>query len=198
MALRRPFAMIALIGIPFLAGCSGKSSGSLEDPLNPDPIVPATGIEVAPATLEFGDVLLESSRSLDVSIHNTGAAQVEVSAIDLAAATGRDFVISSGPESVSLAPDATVKDAARLRGSAAGAGPVLAAVMVKAVKTIPALAMALESRGLGRPGPRSSLVSLGPSRRFALHAAAVAVATAAVLLALLLPAARRFFALPGL
>ncbi len=91
-----------------------------------------------------------------------------------------------------------VKDAARLRGSAAGAGPVLAAVMVKAVKTIPALAMALESRGLGRPGPRTSLVSLGPSRQFALHAAVVAVVTAAVLLALLLPATRRIFAVPGL
>jgi len=91
-----------------------------------------------------------------------------------------------------------VRDAHRLRGAATGPGPVLTAVMVKAVKTIPALAMALESRGLGRAGPRSSLFALGPAGRFAFHAAAVAGACAAILLALLLPASRRFFALPGL
>jgi energy-coupling factor transport system permease protein len=90
------------------------------------------------------------------------------------------------------------RDAARLRGSGGGPGPVLAAVMVKAVKSIPTLAMALESRGLGRSGPRTALVTLGPTRRFALHAVVAAAACAAVLLALLLPAARRIFAVPGL
>lgn len=90
------------------------------------------------------------------------------------------------------------RDAARLRGSGFGPGPVLAAVMVKAVKTIPTLAMALESRGLGRSGTRTSLVALGPKRRFALHAAVAATACAAVLLALLLPSMRRIFAVPGL
>lgn len=91
-----------------------------------------------------------------------------------------------------------VRDAHRLRGARTGPGPVLTAVMVKAIKTIPALAMALESRGLGRPGRRTSLVALGPSRRFAVHAAAVAALCAAILLLLLLPAGRRIFALPGL
>ncbi len=91
-----------------------------------------------------------------------------------------------------------VKDAQRLRGAGSGPGLVLTAVMVKAVKTIPALAMALESRGLGRTGHRSSLVALGPAGRFALHAAAVAALCAAILLLLLLPGARRIFALPGL
>lgn len=90
------------------------------------------------------------------------------------------------------------RDAARLRGSGAGPGPVLAAVMVKAVKTIPTLAMALESRGLGRSGTRTSLVALGSTRRFALHAVAAAAVCAAVLLVLLLPAARRIFAVSGL
>jgi energy-coupling factor transport system permease protein len=88
------------------------------------------------------------------------------------------------------------RDAARLRGSGGGPGPVLAAVMVKAVRTIPTLAMALELRGLGRSGPRTSLVALGPTRRFAYHAALAAAACSAVLLALLLPGARRIFALP--
>jgi energy-coupling factor transport system permease protein len=87
------------------------------------------------------------------------------------------------------------RDAARLRGSGGGAGPVLTAVMVKAVKT---LAMALESRGLGRSGARTSIVALGPNRRFALHAVVAVAVCAAVLLALLLPAARRIFAVPGL
>jgi energy-coupling factor transporter transmembrane protein EcfT len=91
-----------------------------------------------------------------------------------------------------------VKDAHRLRGTVTGPGPMLTAVMVKAVKTIPALAMALESRGLGRTGHRTSLVVLPPARQFVLHAAAVAGVCAAVLLLLLLPAARRIFALPGL
>ncbi len=91
-----------------------------------------------------------------------------------------------------------VKDAHRLRGAKTGPGPILTAVMVKAVKTIPALAMALESRGLGRTGRRTSLVALPSTRRFLLHAAAVVVVCAAILLLLLLPAARRIFALPGL
>jgi energy-coupling factor transport system permease protein len=91
-----------------------------------------------------------------------------------------------------------VKDAHRLRGTRTGPGPVLTAVMVKAVKTIPTLAMALESRGFGRTGHRTSLVALPPARRFALHAVAVAAASAFILLLLLLPAARRIFALPGL
>jgi energy-coupling factor transport system permease protein len=91
-----------------------------------------------------------------------------------------------------------VKDAHRLRGAGTGPGPVLTAVMVKAVKTIPLLAMALESRGFGRAGHRTSLVILPPTRRFVLHAAAVAVICAATLLLFLLPATRRIFALPGL
>jgi energy-coupling factor transport system permease protein len=91
-----------------------------------------------------------------------------------------------------------VKDAHRLRGAGTGPVPILTAVMVKAVKSIPALAMALESRGLGRAGRRTSLVALPPARRFALHAAAVAGICAAILLALLLPGPRRIFALPGL
>jgi energy-coupling factor transport system permease protein len=91
-----------------------------------------------------------------------------------------------------------VKDAHRLLGVRTGPGPVLTAVMVKAVKTIPALAMALESRGLGRAERRTSFVVLPPVRRFVLHAAAVAAVCASILLLLLLPAARRIFALPGL
>jgi energy-coupling factor transport system permease protein len=91
-----------------------------------------------------------------------------------------------------------VKDAGRLRGARTGPGPLLTSVMVKAVKTIPALAMALEGRGLGRAGPRTSLVELGPARRFILHAAAVFGICAAILILLLLPASRRIFALPWL
>jgi energy-coupling factor transport system permease protein len=91
-----------------------------------------------------------------------------------------------------------VRDANRLRGAGTGPGPVLTAVIVKAVKTIPSLAMALESRGLGRAGPRSSLVALPPARRFAWHATFVALVCAAILLLFLLPASRRFFALRGL
>jgi energy-coupling factor transport system permease protein len=91
-----------------------------------------------------------------------------------------------------------VKDAQRLRGGGMGPGPVLTAVMVKAVKTIPTLAMALESRGFGRRGHRTSLVALPPARRFVLHALAVAAAGAAFLVFLLLPAMRRTFAVPGL
>jgi energy-coupling factor transport system permease protein len=91
-----------------------------------------------------------------------------------------------------------VKDAHRLRGAGTRPGPVLTAVMVKAVKTIPALAMALESRGLGRRGPRTSLNILPPPRRFAYHALAVAAVGAAILVLLLLPPLARIFALPGL
>ena len=91
-----------------------------------------------------------------------------------------------------------VKDAHRLRGTGTGPGPVLTAVMVKAVKTIPTLAMALESRGFGRREHRTSLVALPPSRRFTLHAFAVAAVCAAILVLLLLPSVRRIFALPGL
>jgi energy-coupling factor transport system permease protein len=91
-----------------------------------------------------------------------------------------------------------VKDAHRLRGAAAGPGPLLTAIVVKAVKSIPALAMALEGKGLGRTGPRTSLETLGPPRRAAFHLAAVAAALTAIMIVLLLPGARRFFAVPGL
>lgn len=91
-----------------------------------------------------------------------------------------------------------VKDAHRLRGAGTAAGPVLTAVVIKAVKSIPALAMALEGRGLGRAGPRTSLETLGPTGRFLLHAAAVTGLCASVLVMLLLPALQRIFALPGL
>lgn len=40
--------------------------------------------------------------------------------------------------------------------------PTLVSVMIHAVKTIPSLAMALESRGFGRPEKRSSLYTLPP------------------------------------
>lgn len=91
-----------------------------------------------------------------------------------------------------------VREAQRLRGVRTGVGPVLTAVMLKAVKTIPTLAMALELRGFGRRGPRSSFTELGRLSRFGLHAAAVAGVASAILLLLLLPGARRFFAMPGL
>lgn len=91
-----------------------------------------------------------------------------------------------------------VKDAHRLRGAGSGPGPLMTAMVVKAVKSIPTLAMALEGKGLGRAGHRTSLETLGPARRGALHMAAAAVASAAVMLLLLLPVSRRFFAVPGL
>ena len=47
--------------------------------------------------------------------------------------------------------------------------PVLTSVLIHAVKSIPALAMALDSKGLGRSNPRTSCRSLPPVRSIAIQ-----------------------------
>jgi energy-coupling factor transport system permease protein len=84
-----------------------------------------------------------------------------------------------------------VLDAHRLRsGSSPGAPrrrlvetylPVLTSVLIEAVKGIPLLAMALESRGFGRRNPRTSLAELKRGRRLIGDALALAAVTAAFL-----------------
>ncbi len=101
-----------------------------------------------------------------------------------------------------------VRDAHRLRAAGGGQAarprlverwlPVLTSVLIQAVKAIPALAMALEGRGLGRAGPRTTLVDLGPTRRFLLHLLAAAAVVALVAAPVACPALGRVFALPGL
>ncbi|HUJ76544.1 MAG TPA: energy-coupling factor transporter transmembrane component T [bacterium] len=54
--------------------------------------------------------------------------------------------------------------------------PVLTSVLIQAVKGIPALAVALESRGFGRGAPRTSLMSLKTGRCFAVDLAVCAIA----------------------
>jgi len=59
--------------------------------------------------------------------------------------------------------------------------PVLTSVMIEAVKGIPVLAMALESRGFGRKNPRTSFAGLKEGPGLAVDAIALAVAAAALL-----------------
>lgn len=66
--------------------------------------------------------------------------------------------------------------------------PVLTSVLIHALKGIPLLAMALESRGYGRRGPRTSFAVLKTGRPLALDLAAAALVAAALFLcALWLP-----------
>ncbi len=58
--------------------------------------------------------------------------------------------------------------------------PILTSVVIASIKTIPALAMSLEHRGIGSPRKRSSFASL-PGIRYRIHHFAAAVLTAAVL-----------------
>jgi energy-coupling factor transport system permease protein len=84
-----------------------------------------------------------------------------------------------------------VLDAHRLRsGSPAGAPrrrlvetylPVLTSVLIEAVKGIPLLAMALESRGFGRRNPRTSLAELKRGRALIADILALVAVTAAFL-----------------
>jgi energy-coupling factor transport system permease protein len=70
-----------------------------------------------------------------------------------------------------------VQDAHRLRSSSSGASrrkkiiagylPLLTSVLIEAVKSIPALAMALESRGFGRSNPRTAYAELKRGGAFA-------------------------------
>ena len=63
--------------------------------------------------------------------------------------------------------------------------PVLISVLIHAVKSIPSLAMALDSKGFGRDNPRSSCQKLPPRREIAGHIAAAAVFTAGLALTVL-------------
>jgi len=83
-----------------------------------------------------------------------------------------------------------VRDAHRLRSNVADRGrqpivktylPVLTSVMIEAVKGIPVLAMALESRGFGRKNPRTSFSGLKEGPRLVLDAAFLAAAAAVLL-----------------
>ena len=84
-----------------------------------------------------------------------------------------------------------VLDAHRLRsGSSAGVPrrrlvetylPVLTSVLIEAVKGIPLLAMALESRGFGRRNPRTSLAELKSGRGLIADILVLAAVTAAFL-----------------
>jgi energy-coupling factor transport system permease protein len=98
-----------------------------------------------------------------------------------------------------------VRDAHRLRattngrrGFAASWMPVLSSVLIQAVRGIPALAMALESRGLGRPGRRGSFARLGSTRRLLAQLAVIAFAMGCLLAPLVVPSARALLVLPGL
>lgn len=59
--------------------------------------------------------------------------------------------------------------------------PVLTSVLIEAVKGIPLLAMALESRGFGRRNPRTSLAELKRGRTLAADVLVLAAASAALL-----------------
>lgn len=83
-----------------------------------------------------------------------------------------------------------VRDAHRLRAGAAEKRrapivrtylPVLTSVMIEAVKGIPVLAMALESRGFGRKNPRTSLVGLKTGTPLIRDVVALAAVSAALL-----------------
>ncbi|HTZ52693.1 MAG TPA: energy-coupling factor transporter transmembrane component T [Spirochaetia bacterium] len=83
-----------------------------------------------------------------------------------------------------------VRDAHRLRAGGSARGrppivktyvPVLTSVMIEAVKGIPVLAMALESRGFGRRNPRTSFSGLKAGSRLFVDAMGLAAAAAALL-----------------
>ena len=83
-----------------------------------------------------------------------------------------------------------VRDAHRLRAGRGDRGrppvvktylPVLTSVMIEAVKGIPVLAMALESRGFGRRNPRTSFSGLKEGSRLFVDAAGLAAAAVALL-----------------
>jgi len=69
---------------------------------------PVPEIDVSPMSLNYGDVLIGSSLSLSVTIANTGTADLDVTSIALGAGSSADFAITSGPESVVVAPGANV------------------------------------------------------------------------------------------
>jgi energy-coupling factor transport system permease protein len=94
-----------------------------------------------------------------------------------------------------------VTDAHKLRRAGAGREdrgsraivPVLTSVLIHAIKGIPLLAMALESRGYGRRGRRTSYAVLKSGRPLALDLAVAALIVAVLILCLLLPPTDLFF-----
>jgi energy-coupling factor transport system permease protein len=66
--------------------------------------------------------------------------------------------------------------------------PVLTSVFIEAVKGIPVLAMALESRGFGRPNPRTEFMVLKKGRSLAKDMVVCAGVTLLLLLPVFLPA----------
>jgi energy-coupling factor transport system permease protein len=93
----------------------------------------------------------------------------------------------------------SVQDAHRLRAGPAPSGrggrrgrlssflPVLTSVLIQAVKSMPVLAMVLESRGFGRVNPRTSFVELKKGRALAADLAVSAVVSAVFLGTALFP-----------
>jgi|GEM_PF-1500815 len=70
--------------------------------------VPVPEIDVAPLSLNYGDVFIGSDSTLSVTITNTGSADLDVTSIALGASSSADFVITSGPGSIVLVPGANV------------------------------------------------------------------------------------------
>ncbi len=88
---------------------------------------------------------------------------------------------------------ANVRDAHALRGGHGRKGflrslmPVLTSILINAVKSIPALAMTLESRGFGRANRRTEYAALEGGWKAALHIACAFLCSAALFIPLLFP-----------
>lgn len=79
----------------FLTVVSFAGSGAL---------APLPEIEVTPRSLVFGDVLVGDSRSLDVTVRNTGSAVLIVDGVSLGAGTSPALTVESTPGSFDLDP----------------------------------------------------------------------------------------------
>ncbi|MBN1442949.1 MAG: choice-of-anchor D domain-containing protein [Planctomycetes bacterium] len=144
---------------------SGTDRGSLtitsddsSDPVLSLPIIgqgstmPLPEIDVAPASLEFGDVTLGGSRSLDVEIRNTGDATLAIAAVRLGPGTGAEFSMALGSGATSVAAGAGL--AVRVTYAPADEEPDSGTLIVESDDADEAaVVVSLSGRGAPLPAP---------------------------------------------
>ena len=119
---------------------------------------PVPRIEVTPLTLDFGDVLIDSSTFLSVKTRNSGTAPLDVLFIDLGQETSADFVVTDFA-CVNLAPGDSVTTEVTYLPSGEGADTGTL-VIVSGDASQPVVNVSLSGTGVAAPAPRIEVTPL--------------------------------------
>ncbi|MCI0635864.1 MAG: choice-of-anchor D domain-containing protein, partial [Actinobacteria bacterium] len=109
-------------------------------------------IDVSPLALRFEEVFVGSSRTLDVTVANTGSASLEVTGIAFGAGSSADFALGRSIDGVSVAPGANF--VLPVRFLPGGSGPAAATLLISSDDADePTVTVALSGTGVVREMP---------------------------------------------